>query len=138
MRTNLGFTLIELMIVLLLMSILAMIAYPNYMSYIHKSNRLDAMNSLFHYQGMWQQCLLQLPQSDTCLETIGLAPTQVQDSLHKHYEISAHSEAFVVFFSAKPVLNQINDSDCALFSLNSQGVLFAANNDAEETTGMCW
>jgi type IV pilus assembly protein PilE len=41
-RTAIGFTLIELMIVVAVVSILAAVAYPSYMSYTAKSRRSDA------------------------------------------------------------------------------------------------
>ncbi len=134
---NLGFTLIEILTVLLIISLIALFAYPNYISYIYKSNRLDAMNSLFHYQALWQQCLLTLPQSDTCLETIDLAPGQTLDSLSQHYQISAHTHEYVVSFSAKPMLAQLNDTACGEFLLDSQGVM-KATDAHQEATFKCW
>lgn len=135
---NLGFTLIEILTVLLIISLLSLIAYPNYISYIYKSNRLDAINSLFHYQALWQQCLLNLPDAQACLESIGFAPLQIQDSLSGHYQISAQMNEPIVIFSAKPVGSQENDDECLDFLLDSQGGMRAYDKEQEETTLMCW
>lgn len=135
---NLGFTLIEMLTVLLIISLLALFAYPNYISYIYKSNRLDAINSLFHYQALWQQCLLNIQNSDTCLAETGLLPGQTQESLSNHYHISAYTDNSVVYFSAQPLLAQIHDNDCAQFLLTSQGVMSAYDQQHQETTVKCW
>ena len=135
---HLGFTLIEILAVLLLISVLALIAYPNYISYIYKSNRLDAKNSLFHYQALWQQCLVNEINSDICLETVGLAPEQTQTSLAQHYHISARHDEFIVTFKATPLQNQINDNSCASFLLDSQGGMKAYDDTHQETTASCW
>jgi len=135
---NLGFTLIEILTVLLIISLIALLAYPNYISYIYKSNRLDAINSLFHYQALWQKCLLNLPDSSQCLQETGLASGQTQESLSNHYQISAHTRESVVYFNANSMLAQINDQDCAEFLLDSQGGMRAYDIQGQETTVKCW
>lgn len=133
-----GFTLIEILTVLLIISLLALMAYPNYMQYIHKSNRLDAANSLFHYQALWQQCLLNTPQTDVCLQEIGLGHGQTQASLSSHYQISAQIDEPLIIFNATAVLNQQKDETCAHFVLDSLGVMIAYDAQLQITTKTCW
>lgn len=45
-KTNQGFTLIELMLVVAILGILAAIAYPNYMEYLQRSNRSEGQAQL--------------------------------------------------------------------------------------------
>ena len=45
-KKQLGFTLIELIIVIVIMSILTLIALPSYQTWVLKSHRSDAMSSL--------------------------------------------------------------------------------------------
>lgn len=135
---HLGFTLIEILTVLLIISLIALMAYPNYISYIHKSNRLDAVNSLFHYQALWQQCLLNIPKVDICLQEIGLGSEQTQASLSSHYAIRAQQDEIVVIFNATPVLTQEKDQACTLFLLDSLGNMTAYNSQQQINTKICW
>jgi prepilin-type N-terminal cleavage/methylation domain-containing protein len=48
MSRNLGFTLIELMIVVAIIAILAAIAYPSYTSYRVKTNRVDVQAQMMN------------------------------------------------------------------------------------------
>ncbi len=135
---NAGFTLIEMLIVLLIISMIALFAYPNYTSYIYKSNRLDAINSLFHYQALWQRCFLNQPQVDTCLQEIGLAAGQTQYSLSNQYQISTYQNDTMITFIAKPILAQSKDQTCAEFLLDTQGGMKAYDHQQKETTLICW
>ncbi len=45
-RTNFGFTLIELMIVVMIMSILAAVGYPSYTQYVIRGKRSEARSAL--------------------------------------------------------------------------------------------
>jgi len=50
-----GFTLLELMIVVAVIGILSMVAYPNYVRYIQRSNIADALSALSQYRLSMEQ-----------------------------------------------------------------------------------
>lgn len=54
MRKNLGFTLIELMIVVAIIGILGAIAYPSYTEYVMRGHRADARAGLLQTQ-LWME-----------------------------------------------------------------------------------
>ena len=58
MKANSGFTLIEVMIVIVIISILAAIAVPNYIEYLTKSRITEAVSALSSMQVRMQQHFL--------------------------------------------------------------------------------
>ena len=56
-KGNLGFTVIELMIVVMIVAILAALAYPSYVDYVRKAKRGDAQQLLMNWsinQEIWR------------------------------------------------------------------------------------
>ena len=56
-KRNFGFTVIELMIVVMIVAILLAIAYPSYIKYVRKANRGDAQQLLLNWsvnQEIWR------------------------------------------------------------------------------------
>lgn len=49
-RKSAGFTLVELMIVVVIIAVLASVAYPSYTSSVRKGNRTDAISTLLRLQ----------------------------------------------------------------------------------------
>ncbi len=131
-----GFTLLEMLTVLLIMSLIALLAYPSYMQYVYKTHRLDAMQSLFHYQGLWQSCRLHQVDALICLQDIQLAPTQTLPSLQGHYDLTAELKASGITFYATAV-NQAADTTCFKFLLDNTGTYKSYTFDHQESTQRC-
>lgn len=79
-NTNKGFTLIELMIVIAVISILAAIAYPTYQDSMAKSRRADAKSALLELSTWMERYYTAkgcygIPNTTTALCTANNAPT---------------------------------------------------------------
>jgi len=87
--TQLGFTLVEIMIVVAIIAILAAIAYPNYQRYVIKSKRTDMMSEMHNIasqiqsrklaQGSYSDALItglgsDYPKQGTALYTVSFTP----------------------------------------------------------------
>jgi type IV pilus assembly protein PilE len=76
--SQMGFTLLELMIVAAVLAILAKVAFPNYQNYIKKARITDATSALADYRVKYENYFLDNKTypaaSTTCLPTTNTAP----------------------------------------------------------------
>ena len=79
-----GFTLIELMIVVVIVAILLLIAVPNYRDYIRKARRADGMDALMTIQNFQERYRANNPGYGL-LTDIGYTGTE---SLEGYYELA--------------------------------------------------
>ncbi len=132
-----GFTLIELMIVIVVVGILAAIAFPSYQSYVLKANRADAKASLLSAAQLLERCFTQhnAYNSANCPTVGQLADTK--DSQEGLYTISldtlATPAATTYRLRATPKTGgrQAKDTRCTFFTLDHRGGKDASNPD-------CW
>ena len=76
MRKARGFTLIELMITVVIVAILASVAWPSYQSYLQRSRRAEAQSLMLAIVNKEQQYLLDARQYTDVLGAGGLAIVQ--------------------------------------------------------------
>lgn len=119
-----GFTLIELMIAVVVVSILAAVAYPSYQDYLRRSHRAAAQTFLVEVANRQQQYLLDARNyavGSSALTTLNLS---VPADVSPYYAISISPSApatppeFTV--TATPVSGSMQSSDGAL-TLDHQG-----------------
>lgn len=79
-----GFTLIELMIVIAIVAILAVVAYPSYVKYIVKANRGEAQGFLMDVAQRQQQFLMDERRYAPDPNELGVTPPERVD---QHYSI---------------------------------------------------
>ena len=138
MKSQKGFTLIELMIVVAIIGIIAGIAYPSYMESVRKSNRADAKASLNDVAQRLQRCytVYNKYDSEDCsvAETLGSGTIASGEQM---YSISAATLSATAFsLEAAPVsgTSQASDAKCGTLKLSSTGV-----KDASGPLGAsCW
>lgn len=131
---NRGFSLIELLIVMVIASILAMIAVPSYQASILKSRRADARVVLNDTAQRLERCYSQFGayNSDDC----AIADADVIDSPEGFYAVTVTvPDASTYSLVAAPQGPQVDDELCGELGLDSAGVRSVADGlDVEK----CW
>ncbi|HCA89707.1 MAG: type IV pilin [Legionellaceae bacterium] len=136
-RQNLiGFTLIEILIVLVIVGILISFAYPAYRQYILSANRVDAMSALTQDQTIFERCYAQnFSYSATC----AARPSYPRNSEQNLYSISVSNLTATTFtLTATAIGNQTKDTKCRSFSLNQANQKTAVDSSGANQDATCW
>ena len=156
MKTNKGFTLVEMLIVVAIMAIIVAIAIPNYSRYVVRAQRVEARNAL---QTIAQQIdqnyrvtrdYSKLANGDTLsnatISSWGFA--NIPSNTNKRYEISFVPNTVTAtgyILQAQAFGKQAQrDKDCAYFFYNQSGTKMASktatppSGGRDETSLKCW
>lgn len=130
-----GVTLIEVMVVVAIVGILAGIAYPNYIEFVRRGRRSDAMSALsavLHAQEQWRA---HAATYSVDLQALGLHDT----SADGHYTLSLSGASRSGYTAtATAVGQQAGDAACKTLSLtlDTRGVHHGATGGA--SARRCW
>jgi len=132
-RQAAGFTLIELMIVLAIIAILTVIAYPSYQRYIVKSNRQAARSMVYAIADRQEQFFLDNKAYAADLSTLGytddtiyvgrdgqLSGAGAEDLIYSLQIVDAADTSYTVLAEPEGVQAD-RDTDCGNLSLTSSG-----------------
>ncbi len=128
-----GFTLIEMMIVVVVIGILAAIAYPAYTEQVRQARRADATSALLNVSQQLERCFTQFAAYNSANCGVALP----QNSPDGHYEITAPvRNATQYTLTATPVAGgvQAGETRCVAFSLTQAGVQTATGTLGND----CW
>jgi len=134
----------ELMIAVVVVGILASIAYPAYTSTIQRSRRADAIAALTALMQAQERYRSNHATYADSLETLNVSVEKV----YKYYDVtfagigdSGFKSGYVVTATPKRDGSQASDSDCATLSIRLDGSIFryeAENSAGVSSARQCW
>jgi type IV pilus assembly protein PilE len=129
----LGFTLIELMVVVVIVGILASIAYPSFQEQVRKTRRADGKAMLMETAQQLERCYTRFASYDNG----GCAVVLPVDSAEGYYSVTAAALTASRFtLDATPQGDQVKDAKCGVLRLTSTGLQGSQGNDADANG--CW
>lgn len=133
-RSVSGVTMIELLIVVVIVGILAAVAYPMYRENVRAGRRTDAMAALQTTQQVLERCYTRFGAYNNAGCATGLPFTTAKG----FYTISAVGSITASAFTlaATPQGAQASDSRCGVLRLYSTGV--QGSQGAATDTNKCW
>ena len=142
-KYNLGFTLIELMIAVVIIGVLVAIALPSYQNHIDTSYRSEGKAFLLHIASSQERYYTQQSQYATTNQLIafnGLDPDSgdTLQSQNGFYTVTSASDANFVSYTLTATVNatQWADADCGNLTLSNTGVRGATATGAD--VDECW
>lgn len=129
-----GFTLIELMVTVVIVAILASLAYPSYMNSVRQTRRADGKAALLDAAQRLERCFTRFHAYNNggCDVAADLSDADGITSPEGWYVLRVASTATTFTVTATPQNDQANDVRCGNLTLNHQGVRGAADVAA------CW
>jgi type IV pilus assembly protein PilE len=135
-----GFTLIELMIAVVIVAVLAAIAYPSYIQYVVKSKRSVAESFIMNVGNKQEQFMLNARRYATSMVELGYTtiPTEVSNNYQVDLDPPPDNTATPPTYTvtATPTGGQLsNDANCGAVAINQAGTKTISGSG---TVANCW
>ena len=129
-----GITLLELMIVVVIVGILAAVAYPSYKEQVRKTRRADGMAALLQTAQALERCYTRF----SAYNNAGCGVAFPITSPEQWYVVNPVGAVGAAGFtlSAAPQGDQTSDTKCGTLRLTSAGV--QGSQGADTDTNGCW
>lgn len=130
---RMGFSLLEMLLVIVLLGILGTIAYPAYQQYVLRTYRAEAVTTLLTIANRQEQLLADHGEYSSELVRLGLPTGESSSGRYRlQVKLYANNQAYSLLMTAQGP--QLQDSQCQQFSLNQLG---QRNNGLAEPMS-CW
>ena len=136
-----GFTLIELMTVVIVLSLLLIMAIPNYADHLRKVRRNDARAALLEMAAVQERIYFERTQYSAAMADLwsnqsGSDYVSVEGFYLLSVTAADSNQTFTVTASAQA--EQAGDTACASFSIDSSGRKAASDGDGNDSSSVCW
>ena len=146
-RSQIGMTLVELMIVVVIVGILTAIAYPAYIDYVKRAKRAEAKALLSDVSARLERYYFDNNKYTTTLSDLGFATGQNAESAEKNYIVdqatgiqavagNSINTSYLITASINPSVNPGGDPKCGNLTLNSRGEKGVTQTGAD--VDQCW
>lgn len=145
-----GFTLVELMVVVLVISILTVIAVPSYTNYVRKSRRTEAKSMLLDLASREERYMATNGVYSTTASDLGLTGSWPQYTASGYYSIAvpqvtaaaaststAAATPATFYITATAYGTQTKDTECNTFTVYNSGQQLSKNLSGTLVTD-CW
>ena len=134
LKKNTGFTLIEVMIVVLIVGVLSSIAFSNYGDSVVNSRRTDARTAILNTATTLEKCVAIYGSYNNAGCSIGNGDSI--DSPEKYYtvKVTAAARTFTLTASAVGGKSQDRDTDCTSMTMDNLGAQSGSGAHPET----CW
>jgi type IV pilus assembly protein PilE len=134
-----GFSLVELMVVIVIISVLVGIAVPSYLNKVLKAHRTEAKTALLDIAGREERYFNTNNLYSATAADVGYSGTWPQTIGNGYYTVTVTAPAAAAgalptyTITATATGNQTKDTPCASFTLTSAGVQTSSPNTTD-----CW
>jgi type IV pilus assembly protein PilE len=141
-----GFTLIELMMVIVILSVLLGIGVPSYRQYIQRANRADGTTALLRLSAAQERIFIANGTYATTAQLAAAPPAGLglDGTERGYYELAivAGAGGITAGYTASATAiageNQADDDDCNSFTINERGQRAAFTDGGANSTDDCW
>lgn len=133
-RLSKGFTLIEVMIVVIILGVLAAIAIPQYQDYVLRSNRTEGKALLTEAATRQERYFTQNNSYADTVAKLGYASANSQNNLYT-LAIALSNDDTSFTLTATPINQQARDTDCNVLGINDRGTRTATGSHGATE---CW
>jgi type IV pilus assembly protein PilE len=143
---NKGFSLVEVMIVMVIVGIIMSLGIPGYRGYLQRANRADATTALLRISAAQERFFIANGTYASNAQLAGAPPAGlgIDGTERGFYNLNVLPAAgglatgYILIAQISPGGDQADDTDCAAFSTTERGQRRAFDGGGADNTDTCW